>query len=243
MTPRMQAPTIRELPVNDRPRERLMRHGPEALSEQELLACVLGRGVTGDSVLVSAQRLLGRFKSLRGVTEASIEALATVRGIGPAKAAQLKASAELSRRVATPLGPRPRIDSTAAAAAVVRPLLADKAKEHVVGLLLTNRHDLIRVCPIAVGTLSASLVHPREVFKEAIAASAAALLVAHNHPSGDPEPSEADVALTRRLAEAGAMLGIELLDHLILGGERVVSLRALGLWPGAPRRRTRRQPA
>ena len=232
--------TVRDLPSADRPRERLSRLGAEALSEQELLACILGRGVAGESVLVGARRLLATFGSLRGLAEASVEQLSQVHGIGPAKAAQLKAAAELARRLAQPEGSaRPVIDSAEAAAAVLRPHLADKRKEHVVALLLDNRHRLIRLSPIAVGSLSASLVHPRELFKEAIAASAAALIVAHNHPSGDPEPSDHDVELTARLAEAGRLIGIEVLDHVILGNEGVVSLRARGLFD-APRQRRRR---
>lgn len=224
--------TVRDLPVSERPRERLGRLGAEALSDHELLACILGRGVAGESVLVSSRRLLAAFGSLRGIAQASIEQLAAVHGIGPAKAAQLKAAAELARRMSPPAdGRRPAMDSVDAAAAVLRPHLVDKQKEHFVALLLDNRHRLIRMSPIAVGSLSATLVHPREVFKDAIAASAAAMIVAHNHPSGDPDPSEHDVQLTQRLAQAGALLGIELLDHLILGTNGTVSLRSLGLIP------------
>ena len=235
--------TVRDLPPDQRPRERLAQLGAEALSEQELLACILGRGVAGESVLVSARRLLAAFGTLRGLAEASVEQLSSIHGIGQAKAAQLKAAVELARRIALPAdGGRLVIDNVDAAAAVLRPRLLDKRKEHVVALLLDARHRLIRVSPIAVGSLSASLVHPRELFKEAIAASAAAVLVAHNHPSGDPEPSEHDLELTGRLVEAGALLGIEVLDHLIIGADGVVSLAARGLMTALPtaRRVTRR---
>lgn len=225
--------TVRDLPVSERPRERLSRLGPEFLSEQELLACLLGRGVAGESVLVSVRRLLAAFGSLQGLAEASVEQLATVHGIGPAKAVQLKAAVELSRRLSRPAGgDHVAVESAEAAAAFVRPYFADKQKEHVVALLLDARRRVIRLAPIAVGSLSASLVHPRELFKEAIAASAAAVIVAHNHPSGDPQPSEHDVALTRRLVEAGRLLGIEVLDHLIVGRDGVVSLQAVGLITG-----------
>ena len=222
--------TVRDLPVLDRPRERLIRLGAEALAEHELLACVLGRGVAGESVLLSARRVLAACGTLRGVADASVEQLLRLHGIGPAKAAQLKAAVEVGRRISD-AAPRPRapITTVEAAAAVLRPALLHRQREHVVALLLDARHRLIRMSPIAVGSLSASLVHPRELFKEAIAASAAAVLVAHNHPSGDPAPSEHDVALTRRLTAAGAMLGIEVVDHLIIAAEGVVSLRALGL--------------
>ncbi len=227
----MSAPlTVRDLPISERPRERLTRLGPEALAEQELLACVLGRGVAGESVLVSAGRLLARFGSVRGLAEASVEQLTSVHGIGPAKAVQLKAAVELARRATLASnGHVPVIDSADAAAALVRPHLLDKRREHVVVLLLDARHRLLRMSTVAIGSLSASLVHPRELFKDAIAASAAAVLVAHNHPSGDPTPSAHDLQLTERLVEAGAVIGIEVIDHLIIGGEGVVSLRSSGL--------------
>ncbi|MBI3011884.1 MAG: DNA repair protein RadC [Candidatus Omnitrophica bacterium] len=221
--------TVRDLPLSERPRERLSHLGAEALSEQELLACVLGRGVAGESVLVSARRLLATFGSVRGIADASVEQLTSLHGIGPAKAVQLKAAIELARRMAlVPIGRRTVIDSVEAAAALLRPHLLDKKKEHFVALLLDNRHQLIRMSPVAIGSLSATLVHPRELFKEAIAASAAAVIVAHNHPSGDPAPSRHDVQMTTRLVEAGSLLGIEVLDHLIIGDGGVVSLRSTG---------------
>ena len=230
--------TVRDLPLSERPRERLNRLGAEALSEQELLACILGRGIAGESVLVSAQRLLAAFGSVRGIAEASLEQLVGVRGIGVAKAVQLKAAVELARRIALAVndGHRVTVDSLEVAARLLRPHLVEQRKEHVVALLLDNRHRLIRMSPIAVGSLSASLVHPREVFKEAISASAAALIIAHNHPSGDPEPSAHDVELTARLSEAGRVVGIELLDHVIVAARGVVSLRSRGMMPNGSAR-------
>jgi DNA repair protein RadC len=240
-TPRLPANalTVRDLPLDQRPRERLTQLGPEALSEHELLGCLLGRGIANESVLISARRLLAAFGTLPRLASASIEALSAVHGIGPAKAAQVKAALELARRLALPAASeRPVIDSADAAAAHLRPRLMDKRKEHVVALLLDARHRLIRVSEIAVGSLSASLVHPRELFKEAVSASAAAVIVAHNHPSGDPEPSAHDLELTGRLVNAGAILGIEVLDHLIVGAEGVVSLAARGAVSGrSPSRR------
>ena len=222
--------TVRDLPAAERPRERLIALGPEGLSAQELLCCILGRGIAGESVLITAQRLLREFGSVRGIAEASIEQLGTVRGIGNAKAVQLKASVELARRAWKVPRTRPQVVETAEAAEeILRPALVDKKKEHFVALLLDSRHHLIRLEPIAVGSLSASLVHPRELFKEAIAASAAAVILAHNHPSGDPEPSDHDLVLTKRLVQAGRLLGIEVLDHLILASRGTVSLKARGV--------------
>jgi DNA repair protein RadC len=223
--------TVKDLPPSERPRERLSRLGAESLSEQELLACVLGRGVAGESVLVGARRVLAAFGDLRGIAEASVEQLSSVHGIGPAKAIQLKAAVEIARRVALVRDGRRRsiVDSPEAAEALLRPHLLDKQKEHFVALLLDNRHQLIRMSPIAIGSLSATLVHPRELFKEAISACAAAVIVAHNHPSGDPAPSAHDVEITRRLVAAGSLLGIEVLDHLIIAHGGVVSLKGSGL--------------
>ena len=234
--------TVRDLPLSERPRERLARLGAEALSEQELLACVLGRGVAGDSVLVSARRVLAAFGTLRGIAEASVEQLSQIHGIGPAKAVQLKAAIELARRIALASnGQRPVVDSVDSAAALLRPHLLDKQKEHFVALLLDNRHHLIRISPIAIGSLSATLVHPRELFKEAIVASAAAVIIAHNHPSGDPEPSAHDVRMTTRLLEAGTLLGIEVLDHLIVAAGGVVSLKAVGVIQDQQRKPRRKE--
>ena len=222
--------TVRDLPASERPRERLVALGPEALSEQELLCCILGRGIAGESVLVTAQRLLQAFGSLRGLAEASVERLAQVHGVGVAKAVQMKAAVEVARRLAKPAAARAqRVETAAAAAAFIRPHLGDKKKEHFVALLLDSRHQVIRLSPIAVGSLSASLVHPRELFKEAIAASAACVIIAHNHPSGDAAPSEHDVTLTKRLVQAGKLLGIEILDHLVIGARGFISLKTLGL--------------
>lgn len=223
--------TVLDLPVSQRPRERLVALGPEALSEQELLCCILGRGIAGESVLVTAQRLLKSFRSLQGIAEASVEQLSQVRGVGEAKAVQLKAAVELARRLARPEEDEAAepLETAQAAAEVLQPLLADKKKEHFVALLLDSRHRLIRIGRIAVGSLSASLVHPRELFKEAIAASAAAVIVAHNHPSGDPDPSEHDLVLTKRLVQGGKLLGIEVLDHLIIGSGRWASLKGMGV--------------
>lgn len=223
--------TVRDLPSPERPRERLAALGPSALSQQELLACLLGRGCSGESVLTTAQRLLSRFGGFHGISQAPLEELAHVRGIGLAKAAQLKAACEISRRAeVAPPRLSGAVESPKEAAEIARRYLAGRRKEHFIVLLLDSRRRLIKVSPVSIGTLEMSVVHPRETFQEAIAAGAAALMVAHNHPSGDPTPSQEDVTLTRRLVEAGRILGIPVLDHLIVGSGQSLSLRSCGFF-------------
>jgi len=224
--------TIHDLPVSERPRERLQRFGVEALSAQEILALILGRGIAGESVTVTAQRLLRRFGSLKGIASASIEELSQVRGVGPAKASQIKAAFELANRLEgyPELGKKPIVKTPDEVASLVRGRLRGKKKEHFLALLLDTRNQLIKVSEISVGSLDTSIVHPREVFKEAIAASAASVIFVHNHPSGDPKASEDDIRLTKRLAEAGEIVGIDVLDHIIICDKEHLSLKSKGLF-------------
>ncbi len=224
--------TIHDLPVSERPRERLQKLGAEALSAQEILALILGRGIAGESVMVTAQRLLSRFGSLKGVASASLEELSQVKGIGLAKSCQIKAAFELASRLESYSGgaDRPVVKTPDDVAGVVRGRLKDKKKEYFLALLLDTRNQLIRVAEISVGSLDSSIVHPREVFKEAISASAASVIFAHNHPSGDTEASEDDIKLTKRLAEAGEIMGIYVLDHIIIADKKYLSLKREGLF-------------
>jgi DNA repair protein RadC len=221
--------TVHDLPLSERPRERLLKLGSEALSAQEILALILGRGIKGESVIGISQKLLSRFGNLKGVANASVEELTQTRGIGPAKAAQIKAALELSKRLEADAGesPKPILKSPEDVAAVVRSQLKGKKKEHFLVLCLDTRNRLINCKPVSIGSLDTSIVHPR---KEAVSSSAASVIFVHNHPSGDPEPSKEDVELTKRLAKAGEIIGIDVLDHIIVCDKSYLSLKAKNLF-------------
>ena len=218
---------VQDLPAEDRPRERLARHGASALSSRELLALLVGSGSREESVLDVADRLLG--SGLRGLAARSLGELEGTHGLGRAKAARVLAALELAARIGSEAGAKaPAFRTPAESAAYLIPRYASRPVETFGLLALDVRRRLKHEAVVSVGCLTASLVHPREVFQEAVVARAAALVLFHNHPSGDPEPSAEDVALTRRLAQAGALMGIEVLDHLVLGAGRFVSLKERG---------------
>jgi DNA repair protein RadC len=222
--------TVHDLPPAERPRERLLQLGPEALSVHELLALILGRGIRGESVMITAQQLLSRFGDLQSIAGSSIEELCQVKGIGLAKASQITAAFELGRRLESyPEKGKAIVKSPENVLNEVRSRLKGRKKEHFLTLFLDTRNQVLGVASVSVGSLDSSLAHPREVFKEAISANAASVIFVHNHPSGDPQPSEDDIKLTRRLVEAGNIVGIEVLDHVIVADKVCASLKGMKL--------------
>jgi DNA repair protein RadC len=209
----------------------LEKYGAENLSTVELMAIILRSGTAELSVLAMAQLLLAKFQSLQKLAAASLSELCTVRGMGKTKAIQLLAAFELGKRLQTSRflqdGP---LSSPQEVASYLMPRLSLLAQEHFLTLHLNTKNRLLGTETVTIGTLDASLVHPREVFKAAIRQSSAALILAHNHPSGDPRPSQEDISLTRRLRESGELLGIPILDHVIIGNQNYYSMREEGLF-------------
>lgn len=219
---------IHDLPKVDRPRERLQRKGPGALGNSELLAILLGSGMPGKNVLEVAEHLLRKFGS-KGLFEASFDELRQVPGIGKVKAGQLLAAFELGKRIL--LGQDEdavTIESPEDVYQLSKRIHKAK-KEHFLAYLLNARNVVVAEEQISVGTLTMAVVHPREVFEPAVRHSAAGIILVHNHPSGDAEPGDDDRALTKRLVEAGRLMGIEILDHVIVTWNGYTSLKALGL--------------
>jgi len=222
--------TVQDLPKSERPRERLIKLGPEALSAQELLALIIARGVAGKSVMEIAQDLLSKFGSVKGVREATIGQLCKIEGINQAKAAQIRACFEIGKRGELELEQkRYDINNPRAVIRAVGASIKDKAKEHFKLIILGSRNKILAITNVSVGTLDASFAHPREIFKDAITHNAASVILVHNHPSGDPEPSEDDLKITKKLVEAGKILGIEVLDHIIITKNSFFSFKDKGL--------------
>ena len=216
---------MKTVATNDRPREKLERLGAAALGDNELLAIVLGHGRAQASALDLANALLGP-GGLRALVRARYEELIKVKGIGAARAAQVLAAIELGRRtLARGHEERPRLATPRAVAEFLLPQFGNRPVEHFGVLLLDTKHRVLRASVLSVGTLDASIVHPREVFREAAAVGASVIVLFHNHPSGDPEPSLDDVQLTERMVAAGVLMGIHVIDHVILADVRYYSFR------------------
>lgn len=220
---------IRDVPKSERPRERLLREGAQALSNQELIALLLGSGTRNESVIQLSARVLQHFNGLRLLKEGSVKELQEIKGIGEAKAVLLKAALELGKRIRQ-LPPEDRyvIKSPEDVADFMMEEMRHLTQEHFVTLYLNTKNQVIHKQTIFIGSLNASIVHPREVYKEAFRYSAASIVCLHNHPSGEPTPSHEDIEVTKRLTECGRMIGIELLDHVIIGDQKYCSLKEKG---------------
>lgn len=222
--------SVREWPAAERPRERLRDLGPAHLSSAELLAIILRTGTREHSVVALAQRLLETHGGPGGLASVSFRQLTQFPGLGEAKVAQVKAALELGRRAAAGAPPdRPTIRSVSDAQNYLLPDFVDEEQEKFMVVLLDTKHHVVGKVTLYRGTLNQTAVRPAEVFREAVRANCASVLVAHNHPSGDPSPSADDVAMTTQLAQSGALLGIELVDHIIMTRHSALSLRERGL--------------
>ncbi len=222
--------TVKEMPEGERPRERMERVGPQALSTAELLAIILRTGVNGENVLTMATRLLAKYSGLGGMARAEFTQLAAEHGLGRAKTAQIMAALELGKRLMIE-APEERLQIKAPgdAANLLMSLIGHKNQEHFVVLFLDTRNRVLDHEMLYKGSLNTSLVRIGEVFRGAVRRDSASVIVSHNHPSGDPAPSPEDIALTRRLVSAGKVMEVEVLDHVIVGANRFVSLRERAL--------------
>ena len=220
---------IHDVHEADRPRERLLRQGAKSLSNQELIAILLGTGTKHESVLAVANRVLLTFEKLHNLKFATLEEMTEIKGIGEAKAVLLLAAIELGRRLASKEGEqRFTIRSPEDAANFLMQDMTSLQQEHFVCLFLNVKHQILHKKTIFVGSLNASIVHPREIFREAVKRSAASIICAHNHPSGVPTPSPEDIDVTTRLYEAGKIVGVDLLDHVIIGDHQFISMKEKG---------------
>ena len=224
--------TIREWPAEDRPREKLLDKGADALTDTELLAIILriGNASTKESAVDHARQLLNRFGGFKGIDEAGVTELSSIKGVGPAKIAQIKACLEIGRRLGNHRWQAGQaLRSSEDVFRHFRDSLEKEKREMFYVVLLNNKNKKIRDVKISEGSLTASLVHPREVFNPVIRESAAAVIFVHNHPSGDPAPSQEDIEITRRLKEVGDVMGVRVLDHVVVGCDRYFSFSDKGM--------------
>ncbi|MEZ7170819.1 DNA repair protein RadC [Sporosarcina sp. OR05] len=220
---------IRDVHIADRPRERLIRQGAASLSNQELVAILLRTGTREESVLMLANRILKTFDKIQDLRDATVEEMMAVKGIGQAKAVQILAAVEIGKRLYQKHSEgRYVIRSPEDAAAYLMTDMSSLLQEHFVVLFLNVKNEVLHKQTIFIGSLNSSIVHPREVFREAVKRSAASIIAAHNHPSGNPAPSPEDIEVTKRLVEAGSIIGIDLLDHVIIGDHKFISLKEKG---------------
>ncbi len=219
--------TIKDLPEDERPREKLYKYGPKALSNTELLAIIIRTGNKENTAIEISQKLLvGKKEGISFLSDTSLQEITKVKGIGECKAAQILAAVELGKRVmSSTYKDKMKVTSPSDIADMLMLDMAHLKKEHFKIVMLDTKNQIIGIEDISIGSLNSSIVHPREVYKEAIARSSASIILVHNHPSGDPTPSKEDIAITRRLAEGGDILGIKVLDHIIVGNNKYISLK------------------
>jgi len=219
---------IQDIPEEERPRERLIRNGPESLSNAELLGIILRTGSREENVVNLCSRILTEY-SIKQLSLANISRLMQVHGVGKAKAAQISAVFELARRLETFVEePKRKVCSPKDVYTLMYPKMREQKKEKFITLCLDTKNQILREEVVSVGSLNASIVHPREVFKSALMESSASVIMVHNHPSGDPSPSREDIMVTEKMVEGGKLLGIDVLDHIIIGEGRYVSLKDEG---------------
>ncbi|NMB08698.1 MAG: DNA repair protein RadC [Tissierellia bacterium] len=219
--------TIKDLPLSERPREKLEKYGVKSLSNAELIAVIIRTGYGEDTALDLANKLLSMDKSgISFLSHAEIEELTSIRGIGLCKAAQIQAAIELGKRISANLGEgRIKVDSPLVVVDLLMEEMRYLKKEHFKTIILDTKNQIISIENISIGNLNASIVHPREVFNIAIRKSANAIILVHNHPSGDPTPSTEDINITHRLIDAGNIIGIKVLDHIIIGDNKYISFK------------------
>ena len=222
---------ILDMPENERPKEKLLRYGAESLSNPELLAIILRTGTKGENVLSLSQRIISEFNGLNGILNASIKEMTEIKGVKESKASQIIAIAELFKRFNTykSFNEFKRVTSPNDVASMLYGEMGTFNQEVLKLIILNTKNEIIKIKDVFKGSLNSSLIHPREIFNEAIRNSAASIIICHNHPSGDPTPSDEDIKVTIRLKECGEIIGIKLIDHIIIGRNIYVSLKEKGI--------------
>ncbi|MDO5039299.1 DNA repair protein RadC [Clostridium sp.] len=222
---------ILDMPENERPKEKLLRYGAESLSNPELLAIILRTGTKGENVLSLSQRIISEFNGLNGILNASIKEMTEIKGVKESKASQMIAIAELFKRFNTykSFNEFKRVTSPNDVASMLYGEMGTFNQEVLKLIILNTKNEIIKIKDVFKGSLNSSLIHPREIFNEAIRNSAASIIICHNHPSGDPTPSDEDIKVTIRLKECGEIIGIKLIDHVVIGRNIYVSLKEKGI--------------
>lgn len=221
---------VREIPEEDRPRERLARVGPEALRDAELLAILFRTGTRAQGAVALAEHIINQFGNIRNLSRATLEELQQVKGLGQVKAIEIKAALEFGKRLARYTDrSKTRVRTAEDVANLLMTTFKDYEDEHFKSLMLTTKNDLMKIVDVSRGGMDSTVAIPRDVFRHAVREGAAAIIVCHNHPSGDPEPSRDDIALTKRLVESGDVLGIRVLDHVVFGDGAYISLKERNL--------------